>query len=238
MKFEEVELVSSFPLRQNSVRPDSTRSLARRRSTIFSEFCRLTRGYIMTEFNQSGLDFRHTEFIIVSLSSTTCIPWHYQRLTNRRVYDIIPQEPYIKQHIRLKLDADNIICKDFLSPITGCTKGVNCPLRHIVTLSPLNFLPPTGVPTTSHAKTVCKHWLRGLCKKGNSCEFMHEYHLRKMPECWFFAKYGFCSNGDECMYLHVTQDMRIRECPQYRKGFCRLGEFPVLSFAACVCIPY
>lgn len=26
---------------------------------------------------------------------------------------------------------------------------------------------------------------------------MHEYHLRKMPECWFFAKYGFCSNGDE-----------------------------------------
>jgi hypothetical protein len=24
---------------------------------------------------------------------------------------------------------------------------------------------------------------------------MHEYNLRKMPECWFFAKYGFCSNG-------------------------------------------
>jgi hypothetical protein len=26
------------------------------------------------------------------------------------------------------------------------------------------------------------------------------------------------------MYLHVTEDMRIRDCPQYRKGFCRLGE--------------
>lgn len=100
---------------------------------------------------------------------------------------------------------------------------------------------------------MCKHWLRGLCKKGAGCEFMHEYHLRKMPECWFFAKYGFCSNGDEvgplalsprgaqgpprleakltkriarkmqCMYLHVTEDMRVRECPQYKKGFCRLG---------------
>ena len=24
---------------------------------------------------------------------------------------------------------------------------------------------------------VCKHWLRGLCKKGDQCEFLHEYNL-------------------------------------------------------------
>lgn len=134
------------------------------------------------------------------------------------------KEEYIKTHLGLKLDADQTICKEFLST-SQCALGSSCPLRHTTVLSPINFLPPNAIPTTSsHGKTVCKHWLRGLCKKGNNCEFMHEYHLRKMPECWFFAKYGFCSNGDECMYLHVTEDMRIRECPQYRKGFCRLGE--------------
>ena len=29
---------------------------------------------------------------------------------------------------------------------------------------------------------VCKHWLRGLCKKGEDCEFLHVYALDKMPE--------------------------------------------------------
>ena len=43
---------------------------------------------------------------------------------------------------------------------------------------------------------VCKHWLRGLCKKGDAnCEFIHEYNLRKMPECSFFVRAGYCSNG-------------------------------------------
>jgi hypothetical protein len=46
---------------------------------------------------------------------------------------------------------------------------------------------------------VCKHWLRGLCKKGDNCEFLHEYNLRKMPECWFYSKYGECNNGAECI---------------------------------------
>lgn len=158
-------------------------------------------------------------------------------------------EPFLKQDMRLKLDADETLCRDFAT--TGsCPLGATCPQRH-VSASPLNFQPPPPVPQSAHARTVCKHWLRGLCKKGQNCDFMHEYNLRKMPECWFFAKYGFCSNGDEvsrragagtrkgslqiltwcrlfhdlqCMYLHVTEDMRIRECPQYRKGFCRKGE--------------
>lgn len=37
---------------------------------------------------------------------------------------------------------------------------------------------------------VCKHWLRGLCKKGDQCKFLHQYDLTRMPECYFFSKFG------------------------------------------------
>lgn len=37
---------------------------------------------------------------------------------------------------------------------------------------------------------VCKHWLRGLCKKGDQCRFLHQYDLSRMPECYFFSKFG------------------------------------------------
>lgn len=37
---------------------------------------------------------------------------------------------------------------------------------------------------------VCKHWLRGLCKKGDQCEFLHEYDMTKMPECYFYARFS------------------------------------------------
>lgn len=155
-------------------------------------------------------------------------------------------EPFLKHDLALRLDADAQLCPDY-TQAHSCPRGATCPLRHVQP-SPLNFQPKPPVPASAHARTVCKHWLRGLCKKGTSCEFMHEYHLRKMPECWFFAKYGFCSNGDEvsspslpdlvpslltpdlldlqCMYLHVTEEMRIRECPRYRKGFCPDGKSP------------
>lgn len=45
---------------------------------------------------------------------------------------------------------------------------------------------------------MCKHWLRGLCKKGDDCEFLHEFDMSKMPECYFFSKFG------EFSCLHVT----------------------------------
>ncbi|KAM0750548.1 hypothetical protein T439DRAFT_301456 [Meredithblackwellia eburnea MCA 4105] len=146
-------------------------------------------------------------------------------------------EPFVKNELQIKLDTDSQLCLPHLqSP--PCPRGSLCPLRH-ANPSPLNFKPVPPIPTTAHGRTVCKHWLRGLCKKGNTCEFMHEYNLRKMPECWFFAKYGFCSNGDECMYLHVTESMRIRECPSYRKGFCRLGpECPLKHVRKTMCPDY
>lgn len=90
----------------------------------------------------------------------------------------------------------------------ACPMGALCPLRHVV-----------------HDKhIVCKHWLRGLCKKGDQCEFLHEYNLSKMPECFFFSKYSACSNK-ECPFRHIDPESKIRDCPWYDRGFCRHGPY-------------
>ncbi|NWZ27828.1 CPSF4 factor, partial [Asarcornis scutulata] len=70
---------------------------------------------------------------------------------------------------------------------------------------------------------VCKHWLRGLCKKGDGCGFLHGYDVTKRPECYFHAKFGECSIKD-CPFLHVdTMVDNSRACPWYDRGFCRNG---------------
>ncbi|KAG8979321.1 RNA-binding component of cleavage and polyadenylation factor [Tulasnella sp. JGI-2019a] len=127
-------------------------------------------------------------------------------------------EHFIKAELGIKLDKDEQICRLNLSP-AGCPLGLECPLRH-TTPSALNFTnkPPQAFDRN---RTVCKHWLRGLCKKGDACEFLHEYNLRRMPECWWFARYGYCASGDECLYAHPRE--RKKECPDYRRGFCKLG---------------
>ena len=135
---------------------------------------------------------------------------------------LLEQRIKIEVSPAIKLDADAQICRAHLTP-SGCSEGHLCPKRH-TNPSSLNYAPPP-VHTSSHSKTVCKHWLRGLCKKGLDCEFLHEYNLRKMPECWFFTKHGFCSSGDECMYLHITPHQRRPECRSYTAGFCRAGKY-------------
>lgn len=154
----------------------------------------------------------------------------------------LPAELYIKNELNLKLDkgmvfsylsltffltltVDEQICRLALTP-AGCPLGpIHCPLRH-TNPSPQNFQPSKQLPSHPRDRerlaTVCKHWLRGLCKKSDACEFLHEYNLRRMPECWWYAKYGYCSAGDECLYAH-PRERRI-ECPDYRRGFCKLGE--------------
>ena len=140
-------------------------------------------------------DFRHTELLV---------------------------EARIKNEIKypLKLDSDAQICRANLSP-SGCPLGTSCPKRHTSPMS-LNYT-PTPVATTPQGRTVCKHWLRGLCKRDKECDFLHEFNLRKMPECWFFNEHGFCSQGDECMYVHVTPFQKRPECKSYTAGFCRKG---------------
>ncbi|KAF8520329.1 hypothetical protein BU17DRAFT_46490 [Hysterangium stoloniferum] len=137
---------------------------------------------------------------------------------------LLPAESFIKNELGVKLDKDEQICRLALTP-AGCPLGpLHCPLRH-TNPSAKNFQPPKQLPSHPRERerlaTVCKHWLRGLCKKSDACEFLHEYNLRRMPECWWYAKYGYCSAGDECLYAH-PKERRI-ECPDYRRGFCKLG---------------
>ncbi|CAH2291453.1 cleavage and polyadenylation specificity factor subunit 4 [Pelobates cultripes] len=96
------------------------------------------------------------------------------------------------------------VCDYYLKGI--CRKGPMCPFRHLC-----------GEKTV-----VCKHWLRGLCKKGDNCEFLHVYDMGRMPECYFYSKFGDCSNKD-CPFLHIDPASKIKDCPWYDRGFCKHG---------------
>lgn len=87
-----------------------------------------------------------------------------------------------------------------------CDKGDGCPFRHI----------------RGDRTIVCKHWLRGLCKKGDQCEFLHEYDMTKMPECYFYSRFYACHNK-ECPFLHIDPESKIKDCAWYDRGFCRHG---------------
>lgn len=118
-------------------------------------------------------------------------------------------------------------CRAFL--YGNCPLGSSCPEPH--TAEPSVATMPEALSRSHNQQSghgsfnslVCKHWLRGLCKKGEACEFLHEYNLRKMPECNFFVRNGYCSNGDECLYLHIDPLSKLPPCPHYERGFCPLG---------------
>ncbi|KRH92931.1 Polyadenylation factor I complex, subunit, Yth1 (CPSF subunit) [Pseudoloma neurophilia] len=111
-------------------------------------------------------------------------------------------EDYLNHNLHLSEHQD-IYCKDFQN---GNCFRKNCKFYHV----------------KLDNAVVCKHWLRGLCKKNKNCEFLHEYNLKKMPECFFFSKYGECSN-QECVFLHIDPNSISRECLWYKRGFCRHG---------------
>lgn len=72
----------------------------------------------------------------------------------------------------------------------------------------------------SYRQTVCRHWLRSLCMKGDACGFLHQYDKSRMPVCRFFRMYGECREQD-CVYKHTNED--IKECNMYKLGFCPNG---------------
>eukprot|EP00038_Savillea_parva_P019324 m.27197 g.27197 ORF g.27197 m.27197 type:complete len:529 (+) comp4383_c0_seq1:283-1869(+) len=97
------------------------------------------------------------------------------------------------------------LCQNF-KRTRRCYREAYCPYRH----------------TVGEKEKVCKHWLRGLCKKGDQCDFLHRYDLSRMPECYFFTTYQECNN-DECIFLHIDPEKKKVECPWYARGFCRHG---------------
>jgi len=70
-------------------------------------------------------------------------------------------------------------------------------------------------------RTVCRHWLRNLCMKGDKCDYLHQYDPNRMPECMFWLKFGKCTDP-ECVFRHVAASERP-ECQRYRLGFCKFG---------------
>lgn len=69
--------------------------------------------------------------------------------------------------------------------------------------------------------TVCRHWLRKLCVRGDKCDYLHQFDPNRMPECLFWLKNGKCDDPD-CTFRHVEASERP-ECQRYRRGFCKLG---------------
>lgn len=69
-----------------------------------------------------------------------------------------------------------------------------------------------GAGRRSFRQTVCRHWLRSLCMKGDACGFLHQYDKSRMPVCRFFRLFGECREQD-CVYKHTNED--IKECNMY-----------------------
>lgn len=134
-------------------------------------------------------------------------------------------DEFLKREYRFGLDRDRPSCKAYMQG--HCPMGPNCPDKHHTQSSFNKYarrsMSPKPTPLTSVPSLVCKHWLRGLCKKGEHCEFLHEYNLRRMPECNYFARHQTCPNGDDCLYLHIDPDFKRPACPHFERGFCPLG---------------
>ena len=65
---------------------------------------------------------------------------------------------------------------------------------------------------------VCTHWMKGLCMKGDNCDFLHEVDVDRMPEC---ARGQRCRDK-ECLYRHLKDEERPL-CNNFRLGFCPHG---------------
>eukprot|EP01041_Mallomonas_annulata_P014216 gene14216-30239_t len=65
---------------------------------------------------------------------------------------------------------------------------------------------------------VCRHWLQGLCQKGDKCDYLHKLDKSKMPAC----KHGKLCKIKNCPLKHVDEEERP-ECIAFRQGFCMEG---------------
>lgn len=49
-----------------------------------------------------------------------------------------------------------------------------------------------GPKPRNYRQTVCTYWLRGLCMKGDTCGFLHQFDPDRMPVCRALLKFGVC----------------------------------------------
>lgn len=119
---------------------------------------------------------------------------------------------FLRSEYGIGLDPRRPTCPMYLQG--HCPRGSTCRAKHFI--RPIFTSRSYGIP-------VCKHWINGLCMKGDNCKFLHEFNLRKMPECNRFSRKGTCGNGSDCLYRHVDPLSKIPRCPRFDNGFCELG---------------
>ena len=102
-------------------------------------------------------------------------------------------------------------------------------------------------PGTGKRRTVvCKHWLRGLCKKGEMCDYLHEYDEDKMPVCQFYFSetvrvHPACSQHRcaaknvvlvACWWLWAAAALTGTYCMGRVAGRVQQGKLPFQAFAS------
>lgn len=125
-------------------------------------------------------------------------------LSNNRKFAF---DDVLRREYRWDIDATAPICPFY--GVSACPKGRFCRDQHIV-------------PSYSH-KIVCRHWLRGLCKLGDHCEYLHELDMSRVVECPTLLATGSCPIILECPFRHPKTQAVFDSCPNYDKGFCKLG---------------
>ena len=122
-----------------------------------------------------------------------------KRVASIENYDLDIDDIIRRQLGKCKMPFENMdkshqqVCEVFNpSYPNSCNLGRNCCYRHIKT----------------DKMIVCKHWLRALCKKGDDCEFLHQYSMDKMPTCYFFSNFQKCENKD-CPYQHISPELGL-----------------------------
>jgi len=76
----------------------------------------------------------------------------------------------------------------------------------------------------SFHQTVCKDWIKTHCVDGDHCEYLHQCDIDKMPECFFWHKFGECSSKFECIFRHGMTELVDTPCKFYVRGFCKHGD--------------
>lgn len=89
---------------------------------------------------------------------------------------------------KLVIVLSNNVARPPQPPMWGsCTRGGLCPFQHV----------------RGNQTIVCKHWQRGLCKKGDQCKFLHKYDMKKMTECYFYSRFNACHNKEWSIPAHL-----------------------------------
>lgn len=82
-------------------------------------------------------------------------------------------------------------------------------------------------------RTVCWHWKRGNCSRGDACAFLHPNREKgfKIPELCKYSESGHCLKGSDCSYLHDASKVPCRffhvhgVC--YQRDNCKFSHDPI-----------